>query len=125
MAQTLVYVPVEKLQDATYRQRLRSWQKERGFAAERLRWTPDFLTEEQSLHQQQLTGALHMLREGKIAEVIYFEPRKGFEKNINWVAFALSCQELGVSLKDGLGQPLLEQATLDGIKQLFAHENSH
>ena len=87
MAQTLCYLPAEKIPDPMLWTSLRSWQKARNLSAEKIRWTPDFLQAE-GIDREQLAGALALLRGGHIHKVVYFEPRARAEKDLDWLAFA-------------------------------------
>ncbi len=118
MAQTLCYIPSEKIQDPALWTQLRTWQKAQGLSAEKIRWTPDFLHADQC-QREELAGALGLLRGGDIQRVVYFEPRARAEKDLDWMAFACSCLQMGIPIEDSSGQTLLGKEKAEAIQQLF------
>lgn len=118
MAQTLCYLPGEKIKDPTLWTTLRGWQKTRNLSAEKIRWTPDFLTTD-SIDRDELAGALALLRGGQIQKVVYFEPRERAAKDLDWLAFACSCIQLGIAVEDAEGQPLLTEEKASVLQDLF------
>jgi hypothetical protein len=118
MAQTLCYLPGEKLKDPTLWTTLRGWQKTQNLSAEKIRWTPDFLKAE-GIDRDELAGALALLRGGQIQKVVYFEPRDRAAKDLDWLAFACSCIQLGIAVEDAEGQPLLTAEKASVLQDLF------
>jgi hypothetical protein len=118
MAQTLCYLPGEKIKDPTLWTTLRGWQKTRNLGAEKIRWTPDFLQTE-GIDREELAGALALLRSGQIQKVVYFEPRAHADKDLDWLAFACSCIQLGIAVENAEGQPLLTPEKASVLQELF------
>jgi hypothetical protein len=118
MAQTLCYLPAEKIKDPTLWTHLRTWQKAQNLGAEKIRWTPDFLKSE-GIDREELAGALALLRGGQIQKVVYFEPRERAAKDLDWLAFACSCVQLGIAVEDAEGQPLLTAEKASVLQDLF------
>lgn len=118
MAQTLCYLPGEKLKDPTLWTTLRGWQKTQNLSAEKIRWTPDFLKAE-GIDRDELAGALALLRGGQIQKVVYFEPRDRAAKDLDWLAFACSCIQLGIAVEDAEGQALLTAEKASVLQDLF------
>jgi hypothetical protein len=118
MAQTLCYLPAEKIKDPTLWTNLRAWQKAQNLGAEKIRWTPDFLKVE-GIDREELAGALALLRGGQIQKVVYFEPRERAAKDLDWLAFACSCVQLGIAVEDAEGQALLTPEKASVLQDLF------
>lgn len=118
MAQTLCYLPGEKILDPGLWSQLRSWQKAKGLSADKIRWTPDFL-QAQSCNREDLAGALSLLRGGDIQRVVYFEPRERASKDLDWMAFACSCLQRGIPVEDAEGQPLLSAEKAEILQQML------
>ncbi len=118
MAQTLCYLPGEKINDPALWTTLRGWQKNQNLSAEKIRWTPDFLRVE-GIDRDELAGALALLRGGQIQKVVYFEPRPRAAKDLDWLAFACSCIQLGITVEDAEGQPLLTPEKATVLQDLF------
>jgi hypothetical protein len=118
MAQTLCYLPGEKISDPALWTTLRGWQKSQNLSADKVRWTPDFLQTE-SIDREELAGALALLRSGQIQKVIYFEPRDRAAKDLDWLAFACSCVQLGIAVEDAEGSPLLTPEKATVLQELF------
>ncbi|HET9237568.1 MAG TPA: hypothetical protein VFO10_09975 [Oligoflexus sp.] len=118
MAQTLCYLPGEKIKDPTLWTSLRGWQKTQNLSAEKIRWTPDFLKSD-GIDRDELAGALALLRGGQIQKVVYFEPRPRAAKDLDWLAFACSCIQLGIAVEDAEGQPLLTEEKASVLQDLF------
>lgn len=118
MAQTLCYLPAEKITDPALWTTLRSWQKNQNLSADKIRWTPDFLAAE-GIQREELAAALNLLRSGQIQKVVYFEARTRAAKDLDWLAFACSCVQLGVAVEDVNGQALLTAEKADALQELF------
>jgi hypothetical protein len=118
MAQTLCYLPGEKIKDPALWTTLRSWQKSQNLGAEKIRWTPDFLKAD-AIDREELAGALALLRAGQIQKVVYFEPRERAAKDLDWLAFACSCLQLGIAVEDAAGLPLLTPEKASVLQDLF------
>jgi len=118
MAQTLCYLPAEKIPDPAFWTTLRSWQKNQNLSAEKIRWTPDFLQAE-GIDREQLAGALALLRSGQIQKVVYFEARARAAKDLDWLAFACSCVQLGIAVENAEGEPLLTKEKATVLQDLF------
>ncbi|MDQ3230953.1 MAG: hypothetical protein M3Q07_03960 [Pseudobdellovibrionaceae bacterium] len=118
MAQTLCYLPGEKISDPALWTTLRTWQKNQNLSADKIRWTPDFLQAE-GIDRDELAGALALLRNGQIQKVVYMEPRARAAKDLDWLAFACSCVQLGIAVEDAAGQPLLTAEKATVLQDLF------
>jgi hypothetical protein len=118
MAQTLCYLPGEKILDSVLWTHLRAWQKVQGLSVEKIRWTPDFLQSEQC-SRDELAGALALLRSGDIQRVVYFEVRPRAEKDLDWLAFACTCFQLGIPMQSDSGEPLLSPEKAEALQQMF------
>lgn len=118
MAQTLCYLPGEKILDPTLWTNIRSWQKAQNLSAEKVRWTPDFLLPD-SIQREELAGALALLRAGTIHKVVYIEPRERAAQDLDWLAFALSCLQLNIAVEDAQGQALLTPEKASLVQELF------
>ena len=118
MAQTLCYIPGEKVLDPALWNQLRSWQKSQSLSVEKIRWTPDFLGSDQC-NRDELAGALSLLRGGDIQRVVYFELRPRAAKDLDWLAFACSCLQMGIPVENAEGEALLTLEKAEVLQELF------
>ena len=120
MSRVLLYIPSVDLVEAEAWQAVRQWVKTAGVPWDKVRCTPAPFGRSKQVDQDELKSALQLIRQGQFDRVVFAKLPEGYETNLDWLMFAISCQTQSIRLETLEGELELPRSA----QQLAQHYSS-